>query len=749
MTLANWAGWQLLKKLNVIPDGIFGQSLGEFCALCAGNAIDFEDFIGIFWNIPITSEDYRNGGRLALAGAGEEFIRPFLNKFNEVYVAIHVAPEFQILGGEINQLKEVTAVLKENGVWTQYLPYPAIHTPELTTLRPIIVPHLERLPVVPPAIPVYSGMTCSVYPDDEPGVRKTMTANIDHPVLLWQTTQKMYDDGFRIMVQVGGGAKMYSQARTNINKSDLTTLSLDVDYRSALTQVHHLCAALLTKGVDVNIRYLFAHRGLRTQGMEDLFEGQAAMPARDVFRPEMPFLGRILKFEENSEIVTERTIDINQDTYIKDHLFIHAVSVKPASACLPVVPMTVSLEIMAEVAACLVPGCGLLGFENIRANRWIALIDAETITIQTVAKSFHTDPATGARRVAAAVFTPETEKAAIEGTVLLGRQYMEELDLAFSPFEADMAYPFRPEAIYGERHLFHGPVFQCVTGETAIAGNKIIGALTVLPKTVMFASGVSPELLCDPILLDGVGQLAGLWAIEKGESVFPVGIEKLEVYAPAPEAGVTIPVLMEVKSHNAKLLTGDIEIQDGNGGVWIRIKGWKAWVFKWSKALSDFRRQPEYYLTSRIVSAPDLAENAAMQYVSMQDIKEMELDWLARFYLVTAEIERLYGFEAQEQQWQWIMERIAAKDAIRRLLAGQSRKMMHPAAVTLTDQPDGRIVLTEPNHNGAKLTVCVASSNRGAVALVTGAKPDVDLKRVLSIIENPGPSQEGASRLWT
>ena len=749
VTLANWAGWQLLKKLNVVPDGIFGQSLGEFCALCAGGTINFQEFISIFWDMPITSEDYRNGGRLALTGAGEALIRPFLEQFDAVYIAIHVAPEFQILGGEIHQLKEMVAVLKEQGVWTQYLPYPAIHTPELTSLRSIIVPQLDALSVARFGIPVYSGMTCDVYPDDEPGIRKTMTANIDHPVLLWQTTQKMYDDGFRIMVQVGGGAKMYSQAKTNISRSDLTALSLDVDYRSALTQVNHLCAALLAKGVDVNIRHLFEHRGLQTDRVAHLFRMPPATPPDDMNQPDMPFLGRILKFDDHSEIVTERVIDLNRDVYINDHLFIHAASVKHPSACLPVVPMTVSLEIMAEAAACLAPGCGLLGFENIRAGRWIALTDTENLNIQTVAKAFHKDPYTGTCRVAVAVFTPENEKPAIEGTVLMGSQYLEELDLEFSPFEADIEYPFRPEDVYGERHLFHGPVFQCITGETAIAGNKIIGELAVLPKTEMFSSGSIPSLLCDPILLDGVGQLAGLWAIEKGQSVFPVGIEKLEIYASTPDEGVKVPVLIEIKFHNAKLMNADIEIQDGNGGVWIRIKGWKAWVFKWSKALSDFRRQPEYYLTSRIMSTPDLPENAAMQYVSIKDIKEMELDWLARFYLVADEIKMLYGFEKPEQQWQWIMERIAAKDAVRRLLAGKSPKMIHPAAVVMTDQPGGDIVLTYPQSSRNGLMIRVASSSQGAVALVTGSEPNTDLERVLSIIEKPYQTEAGASRLWS
>ena len=56
---------------------------------------------------------------------------------------------------------------------------------------------------------------------------------------------------------------------------------------------------------------------------------------------------------------------LDEDLHLADHAFVHAPGVKPLFACLPVVPMTLSLEILAEAAACLAPGYGLIGFEEV------------------------------------------------------------------------------------------------------------------------------------------------------------------------------------------------------------------------------------------------------------------------------------------------------------------------------------------------------------------------------------------------
>ena len=747
VAIANWAGWQLFQQLNIIPDELFGQSLGELSALCASEAIKFDDIMRIQWDISMDPEQYSNKGRLALVGISAEGLEPYLKEHSGVSIAIHVGQEFQILGGEESDLNLLVREFKEAGVWTQSLPYAAIHTPNLTALRPLMEPHLVQLNIHPFSIPVYSGMTCDIYPEEENRIREIMVDNIDHSVRLWQTTRKMYENGVRIFVQVGGGATMYSQARTNIGKDDLASMSLDVDYRSAWCQLNHLCAGLLEKGINVRFTYLFEHRHFDTREIEEYANALGENHLVPNTQTRMPFIGEILKYQENTLIV-ERHIDLTSDAYIRDHVFVNALPVKPVSVCLPVVPMTISIEMMAEVAACLAPGCGLVGFENIRASQWIGLMDKTTIKTRIHARCMATEVASSIIRIQVAIYSEDYKRPAIEGVVLFAKSYFEDLTLTFGPVDETFRYPLKQEDIYGQRHLFHGPMFQCVAGEVALSGNKAIGELEVLPKTEMFSYQKNPELLTDPALLDGVGQLVGLWAIDHGEYVFPIGLEKLEIYCPIPEVGTKVPVLVEIKSNSARLLSADIEIQDGQGNVWMRIKNWKDWVFRWSKSLYDFRRLPEYYLASQILTVPDFPEDAVTQYISKEEIKDMDIDTLSRFFFHESEMECLSYVHGSKQKWKWLIKRIVAKDALRRFQADDSGRMIHPAGMVIEDLSDNEFKLKHPHNEEDPVIVRVASSEQGAIALVSSNDHEPDLDRILTIIETSADSAEKRRLSW-
>ena len=736
--LGNWTGWQLFRELNIIPDFMFGLSLGEMSALCAAGAIDFYDFVSIYWQVAFSPSDYNRKGRLVLVSASAECLAPFLADFPDVNIAIHVAPEFQIMGGEVGQIKEIVSTLRQEGIWTQMLPYPAIHTPRLTTLRPRMEPALQKIPITDFKIPVYSGMTCDRYPENADAVRQTMIANIDHPVLGWQTTRKLYEDGMRVLIQVGGGSTWYSQAKTNIDRDDVVALSLDVDYRSAIVQLHHLCAELLVTGIDVRIEHLYEHCGLDLSEVNDFFSETEGKLDEDTDEsvPRMPFMGKILAHIEGSEIVMERVLDLRRDIFLRDHVFINAGSVKPDSACLPVVPMTVSLEMMAEAAACLAPGCGLTGFEAVSASRWIALVDSDRLVIQISARHYHVDQATGIHRVAAAIFTPDNRKPAIQATVLLGQRYVEQVLPEFSEIKHPERYPFGEDEVYQERYLFHGPAFQCIKGKTALTGQTVIGTLCVLSKQAVFSDLSDPQLLCDPMLLDGVGQLVGLWAIDKGEYVFPVGIKKLEIYGPTPPVGTRVPVLVEIKEHSNRLLIADIEIQDGEGRVWMRIHQWKDWVFHWSESFNSFRRWPNSCLASHALSRLDLPEDAVVRYIFRSDVKDVDLDFLARFFLHQEEIGNFYKIKNSTGRRQWLMGRVAAKDALRRYLAGPSERMVHPAGLIFEDGPAGRLFFIHTADSDCKILINVACSDLGAVAAASTEPLGVDPAKLLAEIEN-------------
>src|SRR5579883_3219282 len=224
VTLSNWVSWLLLRKFHIPVDMLTGQSQGEMAALCAAGAADFHQLAPAFWKVLNVDSRDANGGCLAFAWASAEELEPLIAQNPGTYVAIHIAPENVVLGGDRQGLYRIADELRRRQVFVQTLPYPPIHTPCLSNLRVELLRLLqeEQALMGSPRIDLYSSITASRYPDDERLLFDTLLMNVDRPLRVWQTALRMYRDGARIFVQVGGGhmaAHMIDRKSTRLNSS--------------------------------------------------------------------------------------------------------------------------------------------------------------------------------------------------------------------------------------------------------------------------------------------------------------------------------------------------------------------------------------------------------------------------------------------------------------------------------------------------------------------------------------------------
>lgn len=455
-------------------------------------------------------------------------------------------------------------------------------------------------------------------------------------------------------------------------------------------------------------------------------------PAAATDEAALPFLGPVLNYIPGDTITVERRLDLEEDLYLEDHSFVHAPGVKPLSACLPVLPMTMSLEAMAEVAACLVPGHGLLGFEEVKAARWIELADTEVLTLHITATVDRHDADRGAYFVKVAVLTEGKSFPAISGMVLFGTQYLIELPFAFTELSNPYRHSFTAEQIYRERHMFHGPRFHCLAGEIVIGNEGLAGEFAVLSPEDLFRSTRRPQLLADPALLDGVGQIIGIWAMEHDRYVFPIGFTKLEIYCPTPPAGTRVPVRAEITSDEGKRLLANVEIQNGAGGVWMRIADWGSWKFRWEQRLVDFRRLPHQYLLAQPAPMPELDEGPVFLMLSASELGNFDFGMLARHYLSIEEMRVFQGYAGvPRRQKQWMLGRIVAKDAVRSWAARHMQAaMLHPAAIAIESDVHGRpFVRALPGCDTPPL-VSIAHCEDRAIAAAHGEASGVDIERI-------------------
>jgi phosphopantetheinyl transferase len=456
-----------------------------------------------------------------------------------------------------------------------------------------------------------------------------------------------------------------------------------------------------------------------------------AAPAGSRPPPVLPFVDRIVDYQAGASITISRRLDLATDLFLADHNFVHAPGVKPLSACFPVMPMTASLELMAEAAACVAPGDGLLGFENVTARHWIAVSENGELELTVKGQVQPRHDQADHRRIAVDVLAGPAHESMIAATVLLGPRYA-------APPPAQSFLPSTGATVdagrlYADRHLFHGPRFQCLHGPLHLGPDGLHGQLRVRATRDWFAFSDHPQLLCDPGLLDTIGQLIAVWSMQDGSSAFPVGLGRLDFHGPTPAAGSTLPVSIRITGRQLKMVSADVEIGDGTGGVWLRVAGWRSWQFKWAPELVALQRHPSLSLLSATRSFAGPGRAIGYQRLAAQTIAGFDLTLLARHYLQAGEMTE---FDAKarypQRQLEWLLGRIAAKDAARAWNARTTSTDLdlHPAAFAIRNDPHGQPVVTAWPAATPAPRISIAHSHGVAVAIAAGAPVGIDIERI-------------------
>jgi acyl transferase domain-containing protein len=779
VTFTNWLSWVLLRRLEV-PVGMFcGQSQGEIGAMCAGGIVDYSAVMPRFWQALAISPVHAASGRMAFIGASAERVEPFLRKYPHTSIAIYVAPQMLIVGGPDQEVIDLAEQLRGEAIITQVLPYPPIHTPRVSGAREELTRIMDLNVELRQAVtPVYSAITSDVFPDAEDEIRELALSNVDRPVRFWQTIHRMYDDGARLFLQVGGGT-LAAHIKSILPRDDIEGAAVDLDHRDPITQLHHLGAALFVGGFRFNLEAL--HEGRHPQRLaldsapgaapakrmllplqmdwvaipevaatapEAATAGEPAvdeepqpMPAlQDVPAPveeptlavpepapsALPLVGEIVHYVADAEVVTRRTLDLDEDIHLHHHVLIGEMSGKAVENRAPVLPMAMILEVAAETGACLAPGLGLVGFERVAAERWIELRDTRTLQLEVRGRLESIEADTGLRRIAIEVAADERRSAT--AVVLFADAYPNRLQIQFSPLTNPRPWPLEPAEMY-DRYMFHGPLYHCVTAMHEMGDQGLTGEITVQPKEPLFASTRTPQMLTDPVVFDGVLQLVAMWVMTQGPFLMPSKIARLEFFGPTPAPGTRVTVRSEIRSMNyaQRMVTSDSEISDGQGGVWYRLEGVAEWMYDYSSSLLEIQRHPERHHVALPLPIDGELGGAVAVILPRNELRHATTDWLGRLFLHQGEWEYLEQIQRPTQRWHWLMERIAAKDAVRLYLASNvGAEMVHPAWLFVAGDESGRPYVLPLEGWPAMPAISFAYSEGYALAMAAAAGCGID-----------------------
>lgn len=452
----------------------------------------------------------------------------------------------------------------------------------------------------------------------------------------------------------------------------------------------------------------------------------SAAPAAAPSPADFPMLGTITSLVPGKELTAVRNLCQDDDLFLRDHALGGPVSfTNPDLRPLIVLPLTMSMEILAEAAAALMPGQVLVGMRNIQAHHWIQVDDTPVSLHISAQRS-----ANSGREVSVQVSNPMGgSKPVIEGIMIFADAYPAPPLSSAVPLVAERRSQLASADLYNGRLMFHGPAFQGVVSLERSGQNGLTGQLRTLPTGNLFRSIAHPRFVTDPVVLDAAGQLVGFWAAEylsRGFVVFPYYLERLSIYGPNRAAGQGHACRLTVQSNGNESLRSDIEVSGPDGAVWMNLHGWADRRFDPPERFHRAWIAPREAMISEPWPAPvaSIPQGGLLECCRVNPLfGESSGLWkdLWASLVLTAEERRQFAARRgpEHRQLEWLAGRTAAKDAIRGYLQKHHALQLLPADIEITQDEHGRPIAGGPwtQHLHSVPLVSISHSERTAVAL--------------------------------
>ena len=819
-----------LAELGIRPDLVAGHSIGEWNAMIASHLIpdaDIDDFIH-----SIDTDDLDVPGVVfAALGCGAGVAAAAVGDLPDVVVSHDNCPHQSIVCGSEASVAEVLARLRADRVLAQELPFRSgFHSP---MLAPYVGPVREataRVPLQAPAVPVWSATTVAPYPAEPEEVRDLVIRHLLEPVRFRELALRLHDEGVRVFVQVGVGSLVNFLDDTLKGRDHLAVVAAGPRH-AGLDQLRRVAAALWTEGAEPCFDRLPSAAGSVPADIGDavapapgagvplalgaplvhldpataphlglgfgtpvsldadlaaLVGDDAALAAHPVFAEfgaavaEVgPALSDVVAAwrdagpaalsgsaalpvgpagpdaappaDEPASLTEVRTLSMEDMPFLIDHRFYRQRDGwDDVSDLFPVVPMTCTLQLFQEVASRLMPGKVPIGLESVRALRWLAVEPPIDVTINAIV--------TGPDRVRVSV------EGFSRGTVVFADEYPEPPAPDAATLEGAGIWGPTAWDLYNDRWAFHGPQYQGVTEIGPLGPTGVEGTIEALA-----APGA---------LLDGAGQLVGHWVAmhtEVDRLALPSMIERIRFFGPHPPPGDRFTCTVRIGELTDAFVRADLELvsarEEDAGRLWCRIDQWQDTRFDTDEIVFPMLRDPDQ-LT--VAEARPGGWSLATEHWANSASREL----MMRRYLNHHERPTYESLNPKAQR-EWLLGRIAVKDAVRRWLWDRGAGPLFPAEITVDNDDEGRpFVVAEPPDADegaggvtiADLRVSLAHTEWAAAAVVAGPDdpaPGIDIEaeaprheRFASLTlaaeetdlvpDEPGPERDLAlTRLWT
>jgi len=680
-----------LKQLGVLPDMNAGHSLGEWLAARSSELAEESSVLQLlrFLN-PETFE--LKDSRFIAVGCGIDQLDPIIKGIEHLYLSNDNCPQQVILCGSNAALDQLVPVLRAQQIFHQILPFQSgFHSPFVADKLDVMLEGMSSMQFRKTKFPLWSATTLELYPEGFEAIRQLSVEHLIKPVRFRELTERLYEEGARMFIQVGSGG-LIGFIEDTLKGKAYSAVSSNVAIRSGLAQLQRVLGALFAEGKVAGMAFMgypeskstVPEKGIKLQLGLPLISGMTGLKnlavrpqprlataydktalLQDVASPVMQAFNEnvdemigiqaeLLELFKNrpavSPMASERVpftrqldITLENSPYLVDHALLrqpkgwHCVEDMD-----PVIPMTMIFELFAEIAKAQSPAEHIHKILNIKVFQWMNVAKPFRETITGEWKSQHLAYLNLERFANAEVLLARKYTAAVQRTYDVGRP----LDIGRTT-----------EQIY-EEHMFHGPGYQGIKKLTAVGDKGITGIIAG-------SDGKGS-------LLDNAGQLFGLWlqlTLTKDRIAFPVKIQEIEFFGEMMDQQGNFECTCVLTELNEEFATADF-VMKREGKVWAMINGWQNRRLEidealWRVSMSPLRNR----LSEEIAPGVFMFHNAYSRVVSW--------DFILKRYFNKEEKQHHHSLLPNKRK-EWIISRVAVKDAVRNLLNKEKQQAFYP-----------------------------------------------------------------------
>ena len=208
------------------PDMVAGHSLGEFSALVANGALNFEDGLKLVSQRALAMQkacELQPSTMAAVLGLEDDIVEKVCKTVNGIVVAANYnCPGQLVISGEIEAIEKACETLKEQGA-RRALVLPvggAFHSPLMEPAREELAAAIESTSFSKPKCPIYQNVTAHAV-ISEVAIKANLISQLTAPVRWTQSVQQMITDGASLFTEVGPGKVLQGLVK-KINRASNT-----------------------------------------------------------------------------------------------------------------------------------------------------------------------------------------------------------------------------------------------------------------------------------------------------------------------------------------------------------------------------------------------------------------------------------------------------------------------------------------------------------------------------------------------